>query len=79
MHYAAFAGHAPIVKLLVKLGALVSPAGNDGATGLHVAAFRGHTTAMEMFVSLVVDVTVTHNHGLTAAQLVMHHTAGATS
>ena len=45
-HKAAVAGHAPMLELLLKLGADPDAAANDGSTPAHMAAYKGHVDAL---------------------------------
>ena len=45
-HKAAVAGHAPMLDLLLKLGADPNAAANDGSTPAHMAAYKGHVDAL---------------------------------
>ncbi|XP_010833312.1 PREDICTED: receptor-interacting serine/threonine-protein kinase 4 [Bison bison bison] len=59
LHYAAWQGHLPIVKLLAKQpGVSVDAQTLDGRTPLHLAAQRGHYRVARVLIDLHSDVNV---------------------
>ncbi len=70
LHYAAWQGHLPIVKLLAKQpGANVNVQTVDGRTSLHLAAQRGHYRVARLLIDLESDVNVPNALSQTALQV----------
>lgn len=51
MHYAAHAGHAAVVELLVSQRAKVSAADKQGTQPIQIAAQQGHNAVVELLAS----------------------------
>jgi hypothetical protein len=63
--WAAIAGRAEAVELLIKRGADVNLAGQDGGTALHGAAFLGHEKVVESLLRAGATVNVANKSGST--------------
>ena len=65
IRYAALKGHGDVVGLLMKLGADIHKAANDGRTPLHGAAYNGHGDVIQMLVAGKADINKADNDGYT--------------
>src|SRR5262249_52838696 len=63
--WAAIAGKAEAIELLIERGAQLNAAGQDGGTALHGAAFLGHEKAVEALIRGGADVNAANKRGNT--------------
>jgi hypothetical protein len=63
--YAAAAGRAEAIELLINRGANVNAAGRDGGTALMAAAFLGHEKAVDVLVRRGANVNASNLNGST--------------
>src|SRR4029077_1344055 len=63
--WAAVAGRAGALDLLISRGADVTAAGRDGGTPLHGAAFLGHEKAVDVLLSNGANVNAANRRGET--------------
>lgn len=61
--WAAVAGRAEAIDLLVDRGANVNGPGDDGATALHAAAFLGHDKAVDVLIRRGANVNAANKRG----------------
>ena len=71
LHHAALKGHTEVVKALLKKGADVNLANNNGVTALHLAAREGKTDVVKALLKAGIDINVKANDGSTP----LHHAA----
>ena len=62
---AAGSGHAKIVDLLLKSGANIDIADNNGFTALHEAVFKAHKQCVDLLMDKGADVNIGDKNGLT--------------
>lgn len=63
LHYAAFAGHAEIVDLLLAAGADVNARSTNGSTVLMMAVREGHEALVERLLAAGADVGLANDYG----------------
>lgn len=68
LHWAAGAGAADELTMLLQAGALVDSTDKRGCTALHVAAYYGHTAVVEVLLQFGADPGAVNSHGETPAQ-----------
>ena len=69
LHYAAYAGHAALVDLLVARGAKLDARAPNGRTALMLAAQAGHADVMTALRRAGADATLVDYDGKTAAAI----------
>jgi ankyrin repeat protein len=69
LHYAAFLGHAGVVKALLEGGAHVDPRDRDGRTPLHYAVAGGHVEVVNVLLSYGASPFTGDRWGLTPLDL----------
>ena len=69
LHYAAFLGHAGVVKALLEGGAHVDPRDRDGRTPLHYAVAGGHVEVVNVLLSYGASPFAGDRWGLTPLDL----------
>ncbi len=65
LHFAAQEGKEEIVKSLLKDGALVNAAGQQGQTPLHIAAYNGQDSIVKILLENGADANIKNENGLT--------------
>jgi ankyrin repeat protein len=69
LHYAAFLGHAGVVKVLLEGGTHVDPRDRDGRTPLHYAVAGGHAEVVDLLLSYGANPFTRDRWGLTPLDL----------
>eukprot|EP00906_Rhabdomonas_costata_P014763 RCo021195 len=74
LHWAAYAGHLPLVRFLVLKGAHVGrKAGSEGTTAVQWAACGGHLAVIDFLMDKGSDVTEVETNGYSAAAQAVQH------
>jgi E3 ubiquitin-protein ligase mind-bomb len=69
LHIAVNKGHIEVVKVLIKLGALVSLQDADGDTPIHDAISKRNDRIIELLLSAQADLAICNNNGFNS----IHH------
>jgi hypothetical protein len=70
LHYAAYRGHAPLCRVLLRAGAAVDARNDAGCTPLFLAAQQGHVACVEALLDAGADAcAVDATHGFCAADV----------
>jgi len=66
IHAATRKENIPLVKLLLKSGAIVNAINNSGKTALHIAVNKSNLNLLDLLIKNGADINITDNYGTTA-------------
>ena len=73
LHYAAYTGHARLVKKFLALGSPVNAATQSGLTPLMVAAMNGHLELVKILLQQGADPTLRDQNNMSASDYALAH------